>query len=68
MKAFVKAEALFNLLLRLRLDVVGQPTLETRMSMVVGELERIVKHTKPSNNPSPVVAQLGTTYHTLSFS
>jgi hypothetical protein len=33
-----------------------------------GERERGEKHTSPSNNPSPVVAQLGVTNQILSFS
>lgn len=53
-------------LLRRRLDVVGEPALgQSQQDMLVGF--KLDGHTKPSKRPSPVVAQLGTTYQILSF-
>lgn len=68
MTADMSGEHLFNLLLRLRLDIVGEPALESIFSILLTRVEDRIIHTRPSNNPSPVVAQLGTTNHTLSLS
>lgn len=62
----VRMYLLFGLCRR-RFDVIREPCLW--LSVSFQDLHEIfVRLTSPSSKPSPVVAQLGTTYHILSFS